>query len=73
MTPRAPCVRALRPVHRMRVCTMTLEALRQNSILKEIYLGGNSIGDEGAKALAEANEQMPISCISLYDNIMFDQ
>ena len=52
---------------------MTLEALHQNSILKVIDLGGNSIGDEGAKALAEANEQMPISCISLYDNMMFDQ
>ena len=53
--------------------TAVAQALRQNSILKKIVLNINSIGDEGAKALAEANEQMPISCISLYDNIMFDQ
>ena len=47
---------------------MTPEALRQNSTLKEIRLGYNSISDEGAKALAEANEQMPISYVSYIIN-----
>ena len=44
----------------MRMRTMTPEALRQNTALKEIDLRRNNIGDEGAKALAEANEQMPM-------------
>ena len=42
----------------MRVHTMTLEALRENKTLQEISLRYNIIGPEGAKALAEANEQL---------------
>ena len=33
---------------------MGLEALRGNGVLKTLYLNGNDIGDEGAKALASA-------------------
>ena len=44
----------------MRMRTMTPEALRQNTALKDIRLFNNRIGDEGAKALAEANEHMPM-------------
>ena len=42
----------------MRVHTMTLEALRENKTLQTIDLSWNNIGPEGAKALAEANEQL---------------
>jgi len=42
----------------MRVHTMTLEALRENRTLQTINLEDNSIGLEGAKELAEANEQI---------------
>ena len=44
----------------MRMQTMTPEALRQNTALKKIWVRFNRIGDEGAKALAEANEHMPM-------------
>jgi hypothetical protein len=44
----------------MRMRTMTPEALRHNSTLTTIWLTTNKIGDEGAKALAEATEQMLI-------------
>jgi Ran GTPase-activating protein (RanGAP) involved in mRNA processing and transport len=37
---------------------MTLEALRENKTLQTIDLNGNNIGSEGAKELAEANEQI---------------
>ena len=42
----------------MRVHTMTLEALRENKTLQTIWLSDNNIGPEGAKELAEANEQI---------------
>ena len=42
----------------MHVHTMTLEALRENKTLQKIILKDNSIGPEGAKELAEANEQI---------------
>ena len=42
----------------MRVHTMTLEALRENKTLQTINLDANNIGPEGAKKLAEANEQI---------------
>ena len=42
----------------MRVHTMTLEALRENKTLQVITLSDNKIGPEGAKELAEANEQI---------------
>ena len=42
----------------MRVHTMTLEALRENKTLQKIFLSNNKIGPEGAKELAEANEQI---------------
>ena len=42
----------------MRVHTMTLEALRENKTLQKIILKDNNIGPEGAKELAEANEQI---------------
>ena len=42
----------------MRVRTMTLEALRENKTLQKIILKDHNIGFEGAKELAEANEQI---------------
>ena len=42
----------------MHVHTMTLEALRENKTLQKIILKDNNIGPEGAKELAEANEQI---------------
>ena len=42
----------------MHVHTMTLEALRENETLQKIVLSDNQIGPEGAKELAEANEQI---------------
>ena len=39
---------------------MALQALKVNASLKEIYLTSNAIGAEGAKALAEVHEQMPM-------------
>ena len=50
----------------MRVHTMTPEALRHNTSLTTIGLGGNNIGDVGARALAEASEQILIICIIIY-------
>ena len=47
----------------MRMHTMTPEAIRHNTSLKEIWLGSNQIGDVGATALAEASEQIFIICI----------
>ena len=49
-------------MHQIRVhnMLMTLEALRDNSTLKAIYLHENYIGDEGAKDLAKANEQISV-------------
>ena len=49
----------------MRVHTMTLEALRENKTLQVITLNENMIGPEGAKELAEANEQI-IRCLPAY-------
>lgn len=49
----------------MHVHTMTLEALRENKTLQTIYLSNNKIGPEGAKELAEANEQI-IICLPAY-------
>ena len=49
----------------MHVHTMTLEALRENKTLQAIYLNDNNIGPEGAKELAEANEQIVI-CLHAY-------
>ena len=43
---------------------MTLEALRENETLQKIVLSDNQIGPEGAKELAEANEQ--IICLHAY-------
>jgi len=45
---------------------MTPEALRHNTSLTTIGLGGNNIGDVGARALAEASEQIFIICVIIY-------
>ena len=42
------------------------EALRHNTSLKEIRLGLNNIGAVGARALAEASEQIFIICMIIY-------
>ena len=49
----------------MHVHTTTLEALLENKTLKVIRLGSNKIGPEGAKELAQANEQIVI-CLHAY-------
>ena len=50
----------------MRMHTTKPEALRHNTSLKEIRLGLNNIGAVGARALAEASEQIFIICMIIY-------
>ena len=39
---------------------MASEALKRNTSLQTVALADTKIGDDGAKALAEVHEQMPV-------------